>query len=194
MYDYGKSIKDARKLAGLTQKALAEKSGLATITIQQYERGLRKPGLDQIMRICGALDIDIDKLLHIKPLPACTETLYEGTEMERTVTMESGAQELDVFDFFLEGMGYMTMVDSSLFDNPKGKDGDVWLLGDVRERKVYVTSTEVLDKLKDSIVAYTKFQMNELTAGLEEADEKNIPIRWKQLFSKLENQDGNRRK
>ena len=39
MNDYGKNIKNARKKAGLTQKELAEASGVAKVTIQQYETG-----------------------------------------------------------------------------------------------------------------------------------------------------------
>ena len=37
----GELIKLARKGKGLTQKQLSEKTGLAVVTIQQYERNLR---------------------------------------------------------------------------------------------------------------------------------------------------------
>lgn len=41
--EIGQSIQEARKKAKLTQKELAEKVGIATITVQQYERGVRTP-------------------------------------------------------------------------------------------------------------------------------------------------------
>ena len=53
----GQSIQQARKKAGLTQKQLAEKSGIATITLQQYERGVREPKLDTIAKIARAMGL-----------------------------------------------------------------------------------------------------------------------------------------
>ena len=58
----GEHIRAARKKAKLTQKELAEKSGLATITIQQYERNLREPRLENIKKIATALDVSVDSL------------------------------------------------------------------------------------------------------------------------------------
>lgn len=53
----GKRIKLARKRANLTQKQLADKLGLATGTIQQYELGKREPSLDTIEEIASVLNI-----------------------------------------------------------------------------------------------------------------------------------------
>ena len=46
-------IKEARKNARFTQRELAEKSGTATGTIQQYERGARQPRLEQFQCIAA---------------------------------------------------------------------------------------------------------------------------------------------
>ncbi len=51
----GQRIKEARKVAGLTQRELAEKAGTATGTIQQYELGKRQPRIEQLRRIACAL-------------------------------------------------------------------------------------------------------------------------------------------
>lgn len=59
----GDLIKHARKSKGLTQKQLAEKTGLATVTIQQYERNLREPRLENIKKIALALNVPTDSLL-----------------------------------------------------------------------------------------------------------------------------------
>ena len=53
----GQRIKGARKNAGLTQRALAEKIGVATGTIQQYELGKRQPRIGQLGLIANALGV-----------------------------------------------------------------------------------------------------------------------------------------
>ena len=63
MKNYGELIRTARKHAGLTQKELAEKSGVAKITIQQYEAGKRQPRLDQLEMLADAMKMDIGELL-----------------------------------------------------------------------------------------------------------------------------------
>lgn len=60
----GENIRQARKRAGLTQKQLAEKSGVATITLQQYERGVREPKLDTIAKIARAMNLFASDLIN----------------------------------------------------------------------------------------------------------------------------------
>ena len=59
----GQSIQKARKNAGLTQKELAEKAGLATITLQQYERGVREPKIETIKKIAAVLNVSVADFL-----------------------------------------------------------------------------------------------------------------------------------
>lgn len=64
MTDYiGKKIRKARKAAGLTQAQLAEKSGVAAITIHQYEAGKRQPRIKQLADITAALNLSVDSLI-----------------------------------------------------------------------------------------------------------------------------------
>lgn len=62
-FNYGDRIRDARKAAGLTQEQLAQKCGIATITIRQYESGKRQPRLAQFRDIAAATKTPIQKLL-----------------------------------------------------------------------------------------------------------------------------------
>lgn len=55
--EVGKRIQQFRKQAGLTQKQLAERVGVVTGTIQQYELGKREPRFEQLSKIAEALDI-----------------------------------------------------------------------------------------------------------------------------------------
>jgi len=60
--DYGTNLKLARKWAKITQKSLAEKAGIAPITIHQYEAGKRKPSLENWFAIAEALNLSLDEL------------------------------------------------------------------------------------------------------------------------------------
>lgn len=55
----GERIRAARKAKGFTQKELGESVGVAAITIQQYERNVREPKMDTVMRIAQALGISV---------------------------------------------------------------------------------------------------------------------------------------
>ena len=59
----GGQIRKARKKAGLKQSELAEKLGLAVITIGQYERNQRQPRLEQLEAIAAALGTTVNWLL-----------------------------------------------------------------------------------------------------------------------------------
>ena len=54
MKGIGKNIRILRQNHKMTQKQLAEATGLATITIQQYERGIREPRFDNLTRIASS--------------------------------------------------------------------------------------------------------------------------------------------
>lgn len=54
----GENIKNIRMQKGLTQKQLAEKSGVAEITIRQYESDKREPKITQLQKIIVALDLE----------------------------------------------------------------------------------------------------------------------------------------
>lgn len=49
----------ARENAGITQKELAEKTGIYQADISKYERGLGNPSLSTLKRLADGLDMDI---------------------------------------------------------------------------------------------------------------------------------------
>lgn len=59
MDNFGLVLRIAREHAGLTQTQLAEKAGLATVTIGQYERGGRRPKAPQLQRLADALGVPV---------------------------------------------------------------------------------------------------------------------------------------
>ncbi|MFP3152935.1 helix-turn-helix transcriptional regulator [Lachnospiraceae bacterium ZAX-1] len=62
----GENIKRNRKEKELTQRELAEKSGMSEISIRKYEAEQRTPKIDTIIAIANALEIRSDILLDSK--------------------------------------------------------------------------------------------------------------------------------
>lgn len=72
----GERIRAARLNAGLTQRALAEKCGIAAGTVQQYERGVRQPRIGLLVRIAIALGVRLEDLTG-------TETFESGAAFDK---------------------------------------------------------------------------------------------------------------
>lgn len=51
----GSRIRQYRKLAGLTQEDLAERTGLSVISVSNIERGVNKPSFDNFVAIANAM-------------------------------------------------------------------------------------------------------------------------------------------
>ena len=61
--DFGKRVKQQRKLARMTQEQLAEKAGISFAFVGHIERGTRKASLDTVVRLANALQISPNILL-----------------------------------------------------------------------------------------------------------------------------------
>lgn len=59
----GEIIRQKRKDLGYTQKELADRCGVAEITIRQYETGKRQPKIKILYKIATVLGLDFDQLL-----------------------------------------------------------------------------------------------------------------------------------
>lgn len=59
----GKNIRILRKEKGLTQKALSKKTGIAEITIRQYEAGKYIPKYDNMLKLAIALNVSTREIL-----------------------------------------------------------------------------------------------------------------------------------
>lgn len=72
--DIGEKIKFYRTQKGITQRQLAELSGIHPVSIRKYEAGMMQPGVVQIQRIADALEINILMLKEFEPLHLRFET------------------------------------------------------------------------------------------------------------------------
>lgn len=57
--EIGKTIRDQRKSAGLTQAALAEAVGLEAETISRMENGVRLPSIEKLVEIANVFDVPV---------------------------------------------------------------------------------------------------------------------------------------
>lgn len=57
------SIKDKRIAANMSQKELAQASGVSRVAITRYETGERKPNIEVAARIAKALACKVDDLI-----------------------------------------------------------------------------------------------------------------------------------
>lgn len=78
----GQIIKSKRQAAQLTQEQLAQRSGVATVTIRQYETGKRQPRLEQLQSIANALEVPIGELLGMSDVDAFIAEFDEKTQAE----------------------------------------------------------------------------------------------------------------
>ena len=96
-------LKEARLRAGLTQKQVAEKIGIATTTLSGYERGASDPDVGTLCKLMDALNTDANFLYQdynqeeTKKSPA-----PEGTE-DGVVSLERATAALVAMGYIREG-------------------------------------------------------------------------------------------
>ena len=59
---FANRLKQARKSAELTQLQLAERLGVARITLTQYERAVNEPNFSMLVKIAKLLNVSLDWL------------------------------------------------------------------------------------------------------------------------------------
>lgn len=96
----GNNIKELRKAAGITQKELAKRCGLATGTIQQYELGKREPRHEKLKKIATALNTSVSELMlqGLEPSPETIELMEDVLAFAEKVD-ESELKNLNLQDF-----------------------------------------------------------------------------------------------
>ncbi len=167
----GERIREARKAAGLTQKALGKACGIAEPTIRRYELGKLNPKFETLQKIAKPLGVSVSYLKGISPMKEEKAVLYDGSE--KTVSLNSEDQEFLAFENYLKAMGYDTKIDISRFSLYENEEIDkskrsVWIITDLRAGKHYAVSSEKLAAIQQEINQRTLFLVNELLSSLEE--------------------------
>ncbi len=63
MGDLGSNLRDARKRLGLTQEAVAERSGVHATEVSRIEAGKRDPKVSTLLRLAKAVEVPPGRLL-----------------------------------------------------------------------------------------------------------------------------------
>jgi transcriptional regulator with XRE-family HTH domain len=95
--NFSSNLLSARKRLGITQEALAEATGIARITIANWENGRKKPSMDMIKPLSLALGITSDELLGIESKSAPSQLLTNSIK---------NIVESDDFKVVLDHLGY----------------------------------------------------------------------------------------
>lgn len=66
MVDFGTTLKELRRRAGLTQKELADRLWLSKATVSYYEQSLRYPSPEILVKISGVFHVSTDYLLGLE--------------------------------------------------------------------------------------------------------------------------------
>lgn len=61
--NFSENLKSIRSDAGMTQKNLSEKIGVTSVTIGNWERGVRQPSFELLPKLADALNTSVDALL-----------------------------------------------------------------------------------------------------------------------------------
>ena len=161
----GRFIAVERKRKGCTQKQLAEKTGLATVTIQQYERNLREPRLKNIIKIANALNVS-------------PESLFGSTRIG--FTTEFDREKLKYYNpgIFSEGnIRYMSeLLDQLNFAGQEKALEQIELLTKIPEYK-----KNYIDHETDVLAAHTRTDVEQTPEGIQhDLDIMNDDSKWEE--------------
>lgn len=90
------SLREAREVAGISQRDLSARSGLTQSHISQIERGTLEPGLSSLIDLSRALDLEL-VLVPKKLLPAVNGIL-QISDVDRELSPEGGNNALRVIE------------------------------------------------------------------------------------------------
>lgn len=93
----GERIKSARRECGMTQKDLADKTGMTYQQISQYERNERQPKVETLVRISNALNKSLESFVNY-------EEMFAANAIQKShvvVPNEMLDDILDIMDVFV---------------------------------------------------------------------------------------------
>lgn len=99
----GQNIKVIRKEKGITQKKLSELTGLAEITIRQYEADKFTPKIQQVEKIASALNVTPFDIMGVDYFDATTnsEQLQKDISVFDTISSFYGHEASEILNDFL---------------------------------------------------------------------------------------------
>lgn len=145
-------IKEARKKAGLTQKALGAKIGTSEAVIGQYEIGYRRPKYDTLQRISEVLGLEIGYFF----------ADFNDSDVRDIIVEEFSVSTLE-FDKKLQAIGWVATLSTEV-QLPGAEE--TWELSNGAE-KFYASKSELqqIDRETDSFLQYKIYELRSKRAG-----------------------------
>lgn len=100
----GKRIKEARKLAKLTQEKLAEKINISTVYLGEIERGNKMPSIPVFIAIAEALDVSCDYLLRDSAYTGAVFVNNEITEKLNSLSPKQRKAVLEIINAYIKSL------------------------------------------------------------------------------------------
>ena len=128
---FGNKLMELRKKAGVTRAELAEKLGIARVSISGWENGLRFPTADKLIELAEFFNVSLDKLLGrdevsdnravnryrfdraIDRLSSIGKIFYRGGGGYALVRPKQ-SQQISLFDFDPNDVGMVKNIDEGL--------------------------------------------------------------------------------
>ncbi len=101
MKNLSEQIKRIRKQRGLSQKELGQRIGVSQQVMTNYERGLREPNLETLLKIAGALDVSVEDLIKDKPIKP-EETTSRALQKRFEVIKKMPPEKQKAFILFID--------------------------------------------------------------------------------------------
>ncbi len=100
----GCKIREARKLRGYTQKALAETAQIGEVYLSEIERGMKMPSMNIFIRIVEALDISADYVLRDELTSGQEYICCEILEKLKDLSIDQQKTAMDILDAYLKNL------------------------------------------------------------------------------------------
>lgn len=107
--DLAQKIRKIRTDRGISQVQFAKDIGISRAALFNYEKGLRTPPIDILLKIAEKFDIDIDTLTSNNDIELSKEeskVLEEHNLLEKFITIESESMSIEDLLNFLDKNGY----------------------------------------------------------------------------------------
>lgn len=93
--NFSENLRRIRKESGYTQQDIAERLSVAQATVANYERGVRIPDVDTLVKLSKIFDVSIDYLIGVKtaPEPPPSDNVRWKRAMEQYADMSPEEQK-----------------------------------------------------------------------------------------------------
>ncbi len=184
----GDEIKNARKAKNLTQKELAEITGISRNAIVNYEKGYRVPTLENFLKLCRVLEINTDKVSELKEeieMLSCFKDMdkemdklkhkYESSEMVNVKKLLIDSKHIYREEAFNDAILGLFKIQLSIIDDTTGERV---VLTDEDTKKLYNDTLQYFDFLLKKMLKQKQGDSNGYTSRNNNTRDNNY-IRYK---------------